>query len=177
MSDLAKDKAARLLRKRGSVSSLSSHDVRPRESFTKPKDSSSTVSYMDDPGQHEDVVHVPVQMENTYHLGPTKRFPVATVNHILKDVLTSYLQNQIYEPEICRQLTKTISEVVKARVKDLMIPRYKIVVLLYIGQMNEQSMRIGSRCLWDATNDTFASFTFKNGSLFAVGTVYAVYFE
>ena len=43
--------------------------------------------------------------------GPTKHFPVAIVNHILKDVLTNYLQEEQYEPELCRQMTKTISEV------------------------------------------------------------------
>lgn len=43
--------------------------------------------------------------------GPTTPFPVATVSHILKDVLTGYLQEERYEPELCRQMTKTISEV------------------------------------------------------------------
>ncbi|MBN3302226.1 TC1DA protein, partial [Amia calva] len=116
-------------------------------------------------------------MENTFQTAPAKRFPVATVNNILKDVLTSYLQEERYEAELCRQMTKTISEVIKARVKDLMIPRYKIIVLISIGQLNEQNMRVGSRCLWDPTNDTFSSYSFRNDSLFAVANVYAVYFE
>lgn len=68
-------------------------------------------------------------------------------------------------------------QVIKARVKDLMIPRYKIVVVTHIGQLNEQSMQIGSRCLWDPASDTFASYVFKNASLFALAVVYAVYFE
>lgn len=68
-------------------------------------------------------------------------------------------------------------QVVKARVKDMMIPRYKIIVVISIGQLTGQNMRVGSRCLWDAANDTFASHSFKNSSLFAVANVYAVYFE
>ncbi|KAM4640801.1 dynein light chain Tctex-type 5 [Discoglossus pictus] len=177
MSDIAKDKAARLLMKRGSVSSISSHEVRPRDSFSRPKDSMSTVSYMDEPGQHEEGASQQKQMENTYQLGPTKRFPVVTVNNILKDVLAGYLHDQVYDPDMCRQLTKTISEVVKARVKELMIPRYKIVVLIHIGQLKDQSMVIGSQCLWNATVDTCSSSSYKNGSLYGVGTVYAVYYE
>ncbi|CAH2310958.1 Hypothetical predicted protein [Pelobates cultripes] len=177
MSDAAKDKAARLLKKRGSVSSLSSHEVKPKESFTKTKDSMSTVSYIDEPGHHDDIPRPAIQMENTYQLGPAKRFPVATVNNILKDVLTSYLQEEKYEAEFCRQMTKTISEVIKARVKDLMIPRYKIIVLIYIGQLGAESMRIGSRCIWDPANDTFSSYSFKNSSLYALANVYAVYYE
>lgn len=43
--------------------------------------------------------------------GPTKHFPVVIVDHILKDVLTNYLQEERYEPEFCKQMTKTISEV------------------------------------------------------------------
>ncbi|XP_066538089.1 dynein light chain Tctex-type 5 [Hoplias malabaricus] len=177
MSDLAKEKAARLLKKRGSVSSLGSHEVRAREPVGKAKDSISTVSYIDEPGHHDDNPRPTVQMENTYQLGPTKRFPVMTVKEILKDVLASYLQEEKYEAELCRQMTKTISEVVKARVKDMMIPRYKIIVLISIGQLMGQNMRVGSRCLWDATSDTFSSHTFKNSSLFAIANVYGIYFE
>ncbi|MGH0164580.1 UNVERIFIED_CONTAM: hypothetical protein FKN15_055230 [Acipenser sinensis] len=139
--------------------------------------SMSTVSYIDEPGQQDDNPRPVVQMENTYQLGPAKHFPVATVSNILRDVLTSYLQEEKYEAELCRQMTKTTSEVIKASVKDLMIPRYKIIVLINIGQLNEQNMRIGSRCLWDPTNDTFSSYTFKNTSLFAVANVYTAYFE
>ncbi|XP_076829016.1 dynein light chain Tctex-type 5 isoform X1 [Brachyhypopomus gauderio] len=100
-----------------------------------------------------------------------------TVRDILKDVLANYLQEEKYEPELSRQMTKTIAEVVKARVKDLMIPRYKIIVVISIGQLADHSMQMSSRCLWDAANDTCASHTFKNSSLFAVANVYGVYFE
>ncbi|KAI4809686.1 hypothetical protein KUCAC02_018552 [Chaenocephalus aceratus] len=108
---------------------------------------------------------------------PNKRMPVPAVTDILKDVLTSYLQEEKYEVEWSQKMTKTICEVIRARVKELMIPRYKIVVLVHIGQLAGQSMQISSRCLWDAANDTFASFSFKNSSLYGVATAYAVYYE
>ncbi|XP_062337229.1 dynein light chain Tctex-type 5 [Osmerus eperlanus] len=177
MSDLAKEKAVRLLKKRASVSSLGSHEVKAKETAARTKDSISTVSYMDEPGHHDDNPRPTVQMENTYQMGPYRRFPVITVNDILKDVLASYLQEEKYEADLCRQMTKTISEVIKGRVKELMVPRYKIIVLISIGQLGDQNVRMGSRCLWDSSNDTFSSHTFKNSSLFAVANVYAVYFE
>nr|XP_033773054.1 tctex1 domain-containing protein 1 isoform X1 [Geotrypetes seraphini]XP_033773055.1 tctex1 domain-containing protein 1 isoform X1 [Geotrypetes seraphini]XP_033773056.1 tctex1 domain-containing protein 1 isoform X1 [Geotrypetes seraphini] len=177
MSDVAKDKAARLLKKRGSVNYQSNPEVKAKENAGKNIDAISTVSYSEESGHYDEVVQPAVQMENTFQLGPTKHFPVATVNNILEEVLTSYLQEERYEAELCRQMTKTISEVIKARVKDLMIPRYKIIVLIHIGQLNKQSMRIGSRCIWDTTNDTFSSYALQNGSLFAVANVYGVYFE
>ncbi|XP_017388131.1 tctex1 domain-containing protein 1 [Cebus imitator] len=177
MSDNAKDRAARSWKKRGSVSSLSNHEFRRKELHGHIKGSMSTVSYMDEPGQRDDISRLTVRMENTYQLGPPKHFPVVTVNHILKDVLTSYLQVEEYEPELCRQMTKTISEVIKSQVKDLMIPRYKLIVIVHIGQLNRQSIIIGSRCLWDPKSDTFSSYAFKNSSLFALANVYAVYLE
>lgn len=55
--------------------------------------------------------------------GPTKYFPMVTVNHILKDVLTNYLQEEQYDPELCRQMTKTISEVMCSLRKELTVTR------------------------------------------------------
>ncbi|KAG9343117.1 hypothetical protein JZ751_014089, partial [Albula glossodonta] len=127
-SVLAKEKAACLLKKRGSVSSISSHEVRAKETVGKTKDSISTVSYIDEPGHYEICL-------------------------------------------LCRWRIP-ISLVIKARVKELMIPRYKIIVQINIGQLSAQNMRSGSRCLWDPVNDTFSSHAFKNSSLFAVASVY-----
>ncbi|KAM4773636.1 LOW QUALITY PROTEIN: dynein light chain Tctex-type 5 [Cyanocitta cristata] len=109
--------------------------------------------------------------------GPARRFPVAAVDEILRDVVGSALREQRYEAGPCREAARDIAEVVKARVKDLGVPRYKIVVVTHIGQLGEQSLQIGSRCLWDPGTDTFSSFVFKNTSLFAVANVYGVYFE
>ncbi|XP_070563116.1 dynein light chain Tctex-type 5-B-like isoform X1 [Ptychodera flava] len=174
-SDVARDKAARLLKKRGSASSLMSSEYgRPGASARK-HGSVSTVSFMDEP--HEPMRGPPVRLEPTFQLKPNKKFPVVQVKNILKDVLESYLSEEKYEPELCRQMTKTISEVVKARVKDLQVKRYKVIVLIHIGQLKDQGMRMGSRCLWDPENDTFSSYEYKNNSLFAIGSVYGVYYE
>ncbi|XP_004483735.1 dynein light chain Tctex-type 5 [Dasypus novemcinctus] len=177
MSDIAKHRVVHSLKKRGSISSPSTQDFHLKEPHGRTKDSVSTVSYAGEPSQRDDSSRLTVQMENTYQLGPTKHFPVVAVNHILRDVLTNYLQEEEYEPDLCRQLTKTISEVIKAQVKDLMIPRYKLIVIVHIGQQNSQSIHIGSRCLWDTKNDNFSSYVFRNSSLFALANVYAVYFE
>lgn len=70
-----------------------------------------------------------------------------------------------------------LSQVIKARVKELQVPRFKVIALVTIGSINDQGIVAGSRCLWDASVDTFSSYEFKNKHLFAVGTVYGVYTE
>ncbi|NXY56136.1 TC1DA protein, partial [Callaeas wilsoni] len=109
--------------------------------------------------------------------GPGGRFPVLAVDEILRDAVGSALREQRYEPGPCREAAKDIAEVVKARVKALGVPRYKIVVVTHVGQVGEQSLQVGSRCLWDPGSDTFSSYVFKNTSLFAVANVYGVYCE
>ncbi|XP_053394089.1 dynein light chain Tctex-type 5-B-like [Mercenaria mercenaria] len=175
--DKARDKAARLLKKQGSMSSLASIDIRHDNRHHKHGPSSmSTVSFMDEPG-HEDHFRPQVKCENTYQLEPKKKFPAAKVKHIIHDVLESYLAEEKYEPELCRQMSKTISEVIKARVKEMMIPRFKVICLVHIGQLSSQGLRIGSRCLWDDKCDTFSTSEFRNRSIFAIGSVYGVYYE
>ncbi|KAM9791082.1 dynein light chain Tctex-type 5 isoform X1 [Syngnathus typhle] len=137
------------------------------------KDSLSNVSCLDD---HHDE-RLTVKFENTYRLEPQTRFPAPALQQILKDVLKSYLEEEQYEVEWSRQMTKTICEVVRARVKELMIRRYKVVVMVHIGQLAGQSMEVSSRCLWDPSSDTFASWSLKNTSLYGVASVYAVYHE
>ncbi|XP_077471990.1 dynein light chain Tctex-type 5-A-like isoform X1 [Stigmatopora argus] len=170
MSEVQKDKAARKDKKTSRVPSEGSHGV--KHTAGKTKDSLSNVSCIE---EHHDALVV--TLENTYQMGPRKRFPTPAILAILKDVLPSYLEEEKYEVEWSRQMSKTLCEVIRARMKELMIRRYKIVVLVHIGQLAGQSMQISSRCLWDPATDTFASWSFKNTSLYCVASVYAVYFE
>ncbi|XP_020795065.1 dynein light chain Tctex-type 5-B-like isoform X2 [Boleophthalmus pectinirostris] len=170
MSDLLKDRALKKDKKMGRLPSDAGH--KPKDG--RPKDSISTVSHVEDPLHHDDTG---LSMENTYQLGPYRRHSVPVITEILRDVLTCYLQHETYEAEWSRQMTKTLCDVIRSRVKELMIQRYKTVVVVNIGQLSGQGMQISSRCLWDATNDNFATYSFKNSSLFGVAIVYVVYFE
>ncbi|XP_050413030.1 dynein light chain Tctex-type 5-B [Patella vulgata] len=178
MSDrsTAKEKAARLLRKQGSVSSLTSGEQKATERSKPDKfDSISTISYLDEPNPDE--IRPPIKYENTYQLQPNKKVPYGRIQNMIKDVLEGYLADEHYDANLCKQMTKTISDVIKARVKDMEIPRYKIICMVHIGQLLDQSMRVGSRCLWDPSCDTFAMHEFKNNSLYAVASVFGVYYE
>ncbi|XP_005111590.1 tctex1 domain-containing protein 1-B [Aplysia californica] len=178
--DVARDKAARLLKKQGSVSSFTSSEAAKHDRAQKvghlSNRSVSSVSFMDEPG-HDDHYHAPVKFENTYQLEPAKRFPYATVRSIIKESMENLLSEEQYRPDFCRDMSKTLSDTIKARVKSLMIPRYKIICLVQIGELKAQGMRVGSRCLWDEANDTFSSHEFRNKSIYAVASVYGVYYE
>ena len=115
--------------------------------------------------------------ENTFKLEPERKFQASKVKAIIEDVLEKNLAEEKYDPKACLQMVKTLSEIIKGRVKDLNYVRYKIVCSVTIGQLNDQGYRMGSRCCWDAKWDTFATANFTNKTLFAIATVWGVYYE
>ena len=68
-------------------------------------------------------------------------------------------------------------QIIKARVKEMMIPRFKIICTVHIGELKNSGLWVGSRCLWDASCDTYSTFEYRNKTLFAIGTVFGVYYE
>jgi len=92
-------------------------------------------------------------------------------------LLESFLDGELYEARKCTQIAQNLTDVINGRMKELSLPRYKFVSHVMIGQNPGQSVSFASRSVWNTTTDNFASATYRNGSLFAVATVFAVYFE
>ena len=115
--------------------------------------------------------------KNSYRLEPVSRFSEPKVKEVIEDVLDQNLHGQTYEAVFCKEMTKKLSDTIKQRVKILGFSRYKFICIVYMGQVHNQGMRIGSRCLWDQKFDNVAEGYFRNGDLFAVATVFGVYCE
>ena len=118
-----------------------------------------------------------VKYENTYRLEPDNAFPVAKVREISSDILESHLKGLPYDNEECPKLSKTLADTIKQQVKTLGNPRYKIVVIVAIGQVMETfpSVCFTSRSIWNDKLDNFVETTYKNKKLYAVALVYGVY--
>eukprot|EP00933_Yihiella_yeosuensis_P046961 TRINITY_DN4258_c1_g4_i1.p1 TRINITY_DN4258_c1_g4~~TRINITY_DN4258_c1_g4_i1.p1 ORF type:complete len:128 (-),score=31.06 TRINITY_DN4258_c1_g4_i1:283-666(-) len=124
--------------------------------------------------QHQ--VHV---WENTYIMQPKddEKFLPSKVTEVIERVMSEYLRDKEYLAEDAKVWTLELSNDIKAAVKELNIPRYKIIVQVVIGEQASQGIRVASKCLWDVTSDNWASYTFQNSSLFAVGLVFGCYYE
>ena len=55
-------------------------------------------------------------------------------------------------------------------------PRYKYIVHCVIGENKGEGVKLACRCFWDSNTDAFAKESFENKSIFAVATVYGVYY-
>ena len=125
-------------------------------------------------------LHPPaVKLQNTYRTEPNEneKFNASRVSSVIESVLSNYLENEEYEYAKCNKLSETISEILKNRVKDLHYPRYRLISHVIIGQNTGQNIALYSRCLAFEGHDTYATATYKKGSLYACGCVYGIYKE
>mmetsp|Transcript_35666 Transcript_35666/g.85850 ORF Transcript_35666/g.85850 Transcript_35666/m.85850 type:complete len:129 (-) Transcript_35666:94-480(-) len=117
--------------------------------------------------------------ENTYIMEPKddEKFLPSKVTDVIDKVMTEKLKDKVYNPDDAKIYTLDLCNEIKQAVKELNIPRYKVIVQVVIGENAGQGIRVASKCLWDVTADNWASFSFKNQTLFAVGMVFGCYYE
>ena len=119
---------------------------------------------------------VPVKYENTYKMTPDKSFETHKAKNVMLETLHEWLSGAEYSPNI-RRMTTGISDEIKKRVKALGYSRYKFVVMVTICQDAKNSMQVVSRCLWNKDTDTFAEATYHTADIYALATLYAVYYD
>ncbi|XP_038049556.1 tctex1 domain-containing protein 1-B-like [Patiria miniata] len=115
--------------------------------------------------------------ECTYKMEPDKKFMSHRAGNIIEDVLEAELREAKYEPERSQNLCRYLADTIKNRVKELDFDRYKIVAVVTIGSLDQNASSLASQCVWNEKYDTYSEFTFKNGSLYALGVVYGIYQE
>jgi len=116
-------------------------------------------------------------MENTYKLEPDVVFRPGKVKDIIHDVLKENLKGQSYDRNIMASRCLVLSDIIKEKVCQLQLNRFKVVTMVLIGQNKDQALHVASRCLWNHNYDNFASYNYSSGNLCAIGIVYAVYQE
>lgn len=116
--------------------------------------------------------------ENTYKLSPddTLTFSPCKAKEIIVDVLKSNLSGKNYNSSEVPALCRTLSDIIKEKIKSSGVQRYKLVCYVLIMENRGQSIRHASRCLWDTSFDSFATESYEDKSFCAVGSVYATYF-
>jgi len=114
----------------------------------------------------------------TYPIKPSleKKFRPTAVKGVIEQVLKAELSGKQYDPQQTGTWTKHIADKIKRGTKLLHYPRYKVLVHVLIGEQKGEGVRVATRCLWDAETDNYTSHTFLNDSLFAVATVYGIYY-
>ncbi|XP_049877275.1 dynein light chain Tctex-type 5-B-like [Pectinophora gossypiella] len=113
----------------------------------------------------------------TYQLNPRKRFDEETVKKILKQVVDHELEEVEYNDKIVSDLSVSLAENIRNAVKEENYDRYRIIVIVTIGQKRQQGMHMYHSFLWDYERDAFASHSFENCHIFALAVVYGIYLD
>ena len=146
---------------------------------SKPRKSVSLYPRAYQAGGQSDIHPIAPKIANTYKLGPDedRRFRCKDVKDVIDSVLESRLQGLSYDAENCKFLLPSIVDEIKDKVKLLGFDRFKLVCLVTIGKLNNQGVRVASRCLWDTATDRMATSSFCGEDLFASAAVFGVYRE
>lgn len=97
---------------------------------------------------------------------------------IIESVLVEKLKTATYDASNNADLTEEVSRIIRSRVKgELKMPRYKLGVQVFLGELKGQGLRLASKSLWDPKFDNWACHTFSNENLFCTALVFGTYFE
>uniref|UniRef100_A0A915JG47 Tctex1 domain-containing protein 2 n=1 Tax=Romanomermis culicivorax TaxID=13658 RepID=A0A915JG47_ROMCU len=95
---------------------------------------------------------------------------------IIKNILTEELVDKDYDSKTANDLAINLSKIIKAKLKELDLPRYKFLVNVLLCEQKGAGMRCLSKCFWDSDTDGHCSEIFMNDSLICVASIYAVYY-
>uniref|UniRef100_A0A7S1G226 Dynein light chain n=1 Tax=Bicosoecida sp. CB-2014 TaxID=1486930 RepID=A0A7S1G226_9STRA len=118
--------------------------------------------------------------EPTYLMKPKSeelKFRPSQVRKITTEVVHSTLDGKTWNGEEEAMWTVQIAEEIKRRVKELNVPRYKIIVQVTLGEVKSQGVRVASRCLWDTDTDNYCSYSHKSETMWCVVMVFGTYTE
>jgi len=105
-----------------------------------------------------------------------KRFRPVIVKEAIHQVLMENLQGMEYNGEECTDLTKSLSDQIKAKLREVGYDRYKFIVQVVIGEQRGEGVKMGCRCFWDSDTDNYAQDIFMNDSLFCVAAAFGVFY-
>ena len=68
-----------------------------------------------------------------------------------------------------------LSKLVRDRLKELNMERYKLVVKVYLGERKDQKVIIMAKGYWDVYVDNYITYTFNGGHYYCTVVVYGFY--
>lgn len=120
-----------------------------------------------------------IKFENTYKMAPEagNHIAMSKIEEMAEQILRDEIGGKIYNSFHAGQMACSISSKIKTKVKEMNVPRFRIVCQVVVSQAKEQGLEAASRCLWDASTDNFTAVTYQNDSISATAMVYGVYYE
>jgi tctex1 domain-containing protein 2 len=113
-----------------------------------------------------------------FAVGPSyaQKFKESEAKIVIQTALKRRLMETKYHPDNTSTWAKEIADDIKQEMKEKGWVRYKFVVHVVIAEQKGEGIKLACKCFWDRNTDAFAKDIFENKSIFAVATVYGVYY-
>lgn len=99
---------------------------------------------------------------------------------LVDHVLETHLRNEKFDrgqaSEKCCLLSKVLEKAVKSRL-NTSGNNFKISVLVYMGEIKDDGIKMATQCAWEPSQDHFAMATYESDKLFVSAMVFAVEFD
>lgn len=126
------------------------------------------------------VIRPELKYQPTYQMESANPFQPRICERILENTITKEFESRKITKfdtkssvEVCRSLSEEILKQIKLKDYD----RYKIIVVISIGEKYHQTFRQSTKFLWDAENDAFANYVYDRPDIYVIGTVYGIYYD
>jgi hypothetical protein len=117
-----------------------------------------------------------------------EKFYPTKIKNMSYKVLTETIASKLIEdkpiahwtehPEDYETLANDIADAIKVQcLESFKMTRYKIIVMVAVGQKKDQGVAISSRCLWDTSTDNYVSVSFQNQQIWSTAIVFGLYID
>jgi hypothetical protein len=120
-----------------------------------------------------------IRYENTFRMEPDNdhRVDLVRLRRVATSVIETAISSYQYDPKQGKQFSLALADHVRSQIKQLPFQRYKLVVLVSIGQKRGQDLRIASRCMWDVKLDRHLTISKETQDAYVTVTIFLVYTE
>lgn len=82
-----------------------------------------------------------------------------------------------YSPDLCAKQAKWASDTIRKKIKELEYRRYKLIIIVTMGEKHNQDIFCCCRFLWDFQKDNYTTYTMENPAVFGYALVFGLYYE
>ncbi|KAK6640888.1 hypothetical protein RUM44_012586 [Polyplax serrata] len=148
-----------------------------KSSFSSSSDTSGSSLAMKRQSEFDKLAKGP-RYQNTYRLDPKRPFKANEVYKILQTIVEREVVNFLqYDGLMGPKIVQTIAAEVRSAVKLLNYDRYKICVIVYLGEKKLHGFQAAFRGLWDHERDGWTTYFYQCRTYFISCTCFGLYHD
>ncbi|CAO1301480.1 unnamed protein product [Diamesa serratosioi] len=121
-----------------------------------------------------------LKFQPTYQTESTKPFQPRVCEKIIAEIINKQMKARKitkFDTKLTISLCRSLSEEILSTIKLREYNRYRIIVVITVGEKYHQTFHQSTKFLWDAENDAVANYVYDRPDIYVIGTVYGIYYD